>query len=129
MSDRRMIAPIVVDGKALFVSRGGVVDPGEYICIVSHCNNSIYVALDRFISTTAHGAFANYVISNNKTPIFEYVSKNFQSSVVYPEKQLILLAIRDNLTGNVFCELIQFVHAVLRTVQFLQCTERGSSSI
>jgi hypothetical protein len=67
-----------------------------------HTYTTISTVLDMYLQHTNHIAFADHIISQNKTPIFEFISSNFQFTVHYKEPSLVLLAIRDNLTGVLF---------------------------
>lgn len=68
------------------------------VCLSNTLELILCSALNRYVSEN-HIAFAHHILSKNRTPIFEFISKNFQGSVNYGSSSLVLLAIRDNFTG------------------------------
>jgi T4 RnlA family RNA ligase len=47
-----------------------------------------------------YNAFASNCLEQNKTPLFEFCSRKQKIVVDYPEDKLVLLAVRDNITGE-----------------------------
>ena len=108
---RHMISPIKTQGQIHFLTKGGNVDRGnkkDFSFIDTLC---LYQELERYLLNTNHEAFADHIISQHKTPIYEFISESRTHSVKYKENSLILLAIRDNVTGNlVFNAHIWHIH-------------------
>jgi hypothetical protein len=44
--------------------------------------------------------FASWCISNQLTPLFEWCSRKQKIVIDYPEDKLVLLAVRNNITGE-----------------------------
>jgi hypothetical protein len=102
-----MISPIKVNGQICFLTRTGTADTGTNTVVTEIY--TFWLALNRYLHTTNHASFADHLISQNKTPIFEYISKSQGSNVIkYPENLLILLGIRDNVTGEQLCPIVLF---------------------
>lgn len=95
-----MIVPVKLDGNITFLTRAGYQDACMSCRLCLHLLMK-YAALNKYLLNTNHEAFADEVISHNKTPIFEYVAKYHPLRVKYPENSLILVAIRNNLTGSI----------------------------
>src|SRR5689334_13728062 len=77
--------------------------------------------LDRYLIDTNHEAFAHHIISQNKTPISEFISKSKSFGVKYTDNNLILLAIRDNTSGNLYFQVE--LNSFKQTGQYTSHTE------
>lgn len=83
--DGSMISPLFINGELNLTTKMGITD----------------IAKDaEKLLTPIKSDWLRYMISVNKTPIFEYISPNNKIVVNYPISDLVLLAVRDNITGE-----------------------------
>jgi RNA ligase len=86
--DGSMIHPVVMkDGSIRWSTKMGITDVAM--------NAEIFIAKNR-----KYQEFAKYCIENNLTPIFEWCSPKNQIVIYHKEDNLILLAVRNNITGE-----------------------------
>lgn len=83
--DGSMIRPVPLNGSFRLGTKMGVTDIAE--------------ASEKLLNDERI-AFIQTMIDDNKTPIFEYVAPTNQIVLPYETEDLVLLAIRDNLTGE-----------------------------
>lgn len=82
-----MITPIPVDGNIRWGTKMGVTD--------------VALGAEEFVAKNPqYQELAKWCIQNKKTPIFEWVSRKQRIVIDYEEDNLILIAIRDNVTGE-----------------------------
>lgn len=99
-----------MNDEILFVSKNGNSVRGTHHLLIRALTN-ISTALNRHITFALNNKniyytnFAASVIENNQTAIFEYISVNKPYVIRYKKQQLVLLAVRDNITG---------IHALLQ---------------
>lgn len=85
--DGSMITPFYVDGNIRWGTKMGLTDVAKPVeDFVT--NNPNYIE------------FADLHLERNQTPIFEWLSRKQRIVVDYPEDRLVLIAIRDNITGE-----------------------------
>jgi tRNA splicing ligase len=65
-------------------------------CCITELNKHITRSLKNEVQ---YRELAQHLLSNNQTPIFEYISVDNPNVIRYPKQQLVLLAVRDNITG------------------------------
>lgn len=85
--DGSMITPVVTDAGLRWGTKMGITDVGM--------GAELFVA-----SRSGYADFAKFVIDCGKTAIFEWCSRKQRIVVDYPEDRLVLIAIRDNITGE-----------------------------
>jgi RNA ligase len=85
--DGSMVRPVVVDGYIRWGTKMGITEVSM--------NAEQYVA-----EHPRYTEFASWAVDNNLTPIFEWCSRKNRIVLDYPEDQLILLAVRHNITGE-----------------------------
>lgn len=85
--DGSMIRPIKVDGGIRLGTKMGITD-------VALLAEEFYAGRDNY------EAFMRAMVGSGFTPIFEFVSRRARIVVDYAEENLILLAVRDNYTGE-----------------------------
>jgi RNA ligase len=84
--DGSMICPVMVSGNIEWHTKMGLTDIGNIVgTFVSNKPN--------------YNRIATWAYDNNKTLLFEFCSRKNRIVIDYPNDQLILLAIRDNITG------------------------------
>ena len=85
--DGSMVRPIPVDGAFRLGTKMGITDVSMQaeVWLVDHSNYRDYM---------------NWCLSNNATPIFEWCSRKQRIVIDYPEDRLVLIAVRDNQTGE-----------------------------
>jgi RNA ligase len=86
--DGSMIRPILVDGHLRLATKMGVTE------VAMQAETWLATKDDRYKGWLLH------CIKNGITPIFEWVSPFNQIVIAYDEAELVLLAIRDNITGE-----------------------------
>jgi RNA ligase len=87
--DGSMITPYrTTAGRMRWHTKMGATDVAEPVCDFVDASSLAYVA------------FANAMVDTGFTPIFEWCSRKQRIVVDYPEDQLVLTAIRNNLTGE-----------------------------
>lgn len=87
--DGSMITPVLVDGQVRYATKMGLTDVA---CLA-----------EKFAASFAdyrYDRFSEEMIRLGVTPIFEFCSRKQRIVVDYPEDQLVLTAIRDNLLGE-----------------------------
>lgn len=84
--DGSMITPVVVDNAVRWGTKMGITDvaAGAENFVAAHPN---------------YYQFADQMIDQGKTPIFEWCSRKQRIVVDYPQDRLVLIAVRDNITG------------------------------
>jgi RNA ligase len=82
-----MVTPIQVDAHIRWATKMGITDVSM--------NAEVYVSRN-----IHYQEFADYIMSFDATPIFEWCSNKNRIVVEYPHDRLVLLAIRDNVSGN-----------------------------
>jgi RNA ligase len=85
--DGSMVTPIQVDSHIRWGTKMGVTDVAM--------NAEVYVALN-----PQYSEFADFIMSWDSTPIFEWCSPKNRIVVEYPHDRLVLIAIRDNVSGE-----------------------------
>lgn len=85
--DGSMVSPVVLNNIFYLITKQGITD-------VSVPATSFAYENPNFIE------FSKLVMSLGQTPIFEWLSPDNRIVIGYPEPRLVLLAIRDNLTGK-----------------------------
>jgi RNA ligase len=84
--DGSMLRPIEFDNKIRWATKMGITDVAEFA--------------EKYIEKNSHfNDFASFCISQNLTPIFEYVGP-FNKVVLDYEEGMILLAVRENISGK-----------------------------
>jgi T4 RnlA family RNA ligase len=92
--DGSMIAPMLVNNKIIWSTKMGDTDIAKLVeNFVQDKQNYVSFVLDQ--------------IKLNRTVLFEFVSRENKIVVDYPEDNLIMTAIRDNITGNYIARNIQ----------------------
>jgi RNA ligase len=85
--DGSMLHPFLLDGGIRWMTKMGLSD--------------VALQAEEFINTTSNYVpFARYCIDNGLTCIFEYTSPDNKIVVDYDQPALILLSVRNNITGN-----------------------------
>lgn len=86
--DGSMITPIRMEsGMVSWGTKMGVTDVAEQV-------------IDFVSKNPKYDLFAQVIMAYGYTPIFEWCSRKQQIVVDYPEDQLVLIAVRDNITGR-----------------------------
>lgn len=85
--DGSMVHPIVVGNNIRWATKMGITDVAM--------NAEVFVA-----KNPKYERFAEYCVEKELTPIFEWVSPKNRIVIPYEEENLILLAVRDNITGE-----------------------------
>jgi len=85
--DGSMITPIQVDTHIRWGTKMGITDVSM--------NAEVFVSRN-----TNYQEFADYIMSFDSTPIFEWCSPKNRIVVEYPHDRLVLIAIRDNVSGE-----------------------------
>ena len=85
--DGSMVTPIQVDTHIRWATKMGITDVSM--------NAEVYVSRN-----IHYQEFADYIMSFDATPIFEWCSTKNRIVVEYPHDRLVLLAIRDNVSGD-----------------------------
>lgn len=85
--DGSMITPMNVKGQVLFATKMGLTTVAAPIDVWAH-NNPNYIA------------FCQFLIAAGLTPIFEWCSRKQRIVIDYPVDQLVLTAVRDNVSGE-----------------------------
>jgi RNA ligase len=84
--DGSMITPMVVDNTIRWGTKMGLTGVAE--------------GAEEFVSRhNNYHVFADHLIDQGKTPIFEWCSRKQRIVVDYPSDRLVLIAVRDNVTG------------------------------
>lgn len=88
--DGSMVSPLYVNGKLVFKTKKSVTSEVAIFAtnVLNLPENSGVVK------------FCKAMIAENKTPIFEFTAPGNQIVVVYTERKLVLLAVRDNFSGE-----------------------------
>jgi RNA ligase len=85
--DGSMITPVVTDAGLRWGTKMGITD--------------VSMGAELFVANNVRYAdFAREVLAEGKTPIFEWCSRQQRIVVDYPRDRLVLIAIRDNRTGE-----------------------------
>jgi RNA ligase len=85
--DGSMVTPIQVDSHIRWATKMGITDVS--------LNAEVFVALN-----PNYQEFADYIMDCDETPIFEWCSRDNRIVVDYPQDRLVLIAIRDNTSGE-----------------------------
>lgn len=88
--DGSMVRPVILKNAIRWATRKGFTQTVD----------SIYTHLPEYCSYGENAAIIKKILKSGKTPCFEYVGPTNQHIVKYDRPRLILLAIRDNLTGD-----------------------------
>lgn len=84
--DGSMITPLVADGRVRFGTKMGITD--------------VSAGAEQFAARNAHlMEFCDMMLDRGKTPIFEWCSRKQRIVVDYPNDRLVLIAVRDTVTG------------------------------
>lgn len=84
--DGSMVSPCYVKGHIRWMTKMGITDTS--------------MEAETFVATHRdYVNFAEFALSVNKTPVFEWCSNKNRIVLAYPEDNLVLTAIRDNVTG------------------------------
>lgn len=87
--DGSMVSPCYVGGVVRWMTKMGITDTS--------------MQAEVFVATRPdYTELANYYLSHDFTPVFEWCSQQNRIVLDYPEDSLVLTAIRDNHTGNYF---------------------------
>lgn len=85
--DGSMITPLIVDGVVRYGTKMGVTEVSKPV--------------EEFVSQHPfYNDWCRQIISQNITPIFEWLSRKQRIVIDYPEDKLVLTAMRDNHTGE-----------------------------
>lgn len=85
--DGSMIHPMAVGGVIRWMTKMGITD--------------VALQAEEFVGANPkYHDFASWCISKRLTPLFEWCSRKQKIVVDYPEDKLVLLAVRDNVTGE-----------------------------
>lgn len=85
--DGSMIRPVVVDGYIRWGTKMGVTE--------------VSMNAEQYVSEhPRYSEFASWAVDNNLTPVFEWCSRKNRIVLDYPQDQLILLAVRHNISGE-----------------------------
>ena len=87
--DGSMITPVMVDGQVRYATKMGLTDVAKLA--EAHALSFADYRYDRFCEEA---------MQNGLTPIFEFCSRKQRIVVDYPEDQLVLTAVRENVTGH-----------------------------
>lgn len=85
--DGSMVTPIQVDSHIRWATKMGITDVSM--------NAEVFVSKNMY-----YQEFADYIMSRDETPIFEWCSRSNRIVVDYSSDRLVLIAIRDNITGQ-----------------------------
>jgi RNA ligase len=85
--DGSMIHPMKVQGNVRWMSKMGITSVAEQV-------EEFVVDNDKYLD------FASWCIDSNLTSIFEWCSRKQKIVIDYPEDRLVLLAVRNNVTGE-----------------------------
>jgi RNA ligase len=86
-ADGSMVHPILIDSDVRWCTKAGITEVSEIA--------------ERFIeNNTKYRDFAARCIEHQLTPIFEYVGPHNKVVLDYKEENMVLLAVRHNITGN-----------------------------
>jgi RNA ligase len=85
--DGSMITPVVTDAGLRWGTKMGITDVGM--------GAELFVA-----ENPQYQELAQWCIDNGKTPIFEWTSRKQRIVIDYEEDNLVLIAVRDNITGE-----------------------------
>lgn len=88
--DGSMITPVIVHGAVLWGTKMGITDVG------AQCRNYVIRSGNGY----NYERFALQAATFNHTPIFEYTAPTNRIVIPYEEERLVLLAVRDNRTGE-----------------------------
>ena len=97
--DGSMITPVVTDAGVRWGTKMGITD--------------VSMGAEEFVAKHVQYAdFAREVLSEGKSPIFEWCSRRQRIVVDYPRDRLVLIAIRDNVTGEYvgYNEMVNWAH-------------------
>jgi RNA ligase len=85
--DGSMITPMAVDGRIRFGTKMGLTD--------------VSAGAENFAARHSNiMEFCDRMLDQGKTPVFEWCSRSQRIVIDYPEDRLVLLAIRDNVSGR-----------------------------
>lgn len=86
--DGSMITPMIVNGELRWATKMGITD--------------VAAQAEKFVKNSSinYRAFALNLLEQDCTPIFEWCSRSQRIVIDYPEDKLVLIAIRDNDTGE-----------------------------
>lgn len=97
--DGSMITPVVTEAGLRWGTKMGITD--------------VSMGAEEFVARNVRYAdFAREVLAEGKTPIFEWCSRQQRIVVDYPVDRLVLIAIRDNITGEYvgYDEMVNWAH-------------------
>lgn len=95
--DGSMVRPFMLNGNIRWATKSGITD--------------VSMQAEEFVAKNPHyHDFAEQWLKMEYTPIFEWCSRKQRIVIDYPEDQLVLLAVRDNFTG-------QYLHDALNDAQ------------
>ena len=89
-----MVHPILLNEEVVWCTKAGhdssvAIDATNFIKSIEHC-----------FDKPKYNSFAKYCLNENKTPLFEYISPHNRICLKYTQTSLVLLAMRDNYTGE-----------------------------
>jgi RNA ligase len=85
--DGSMLHPMMVNGHIRWMTKMGITEVSE--------------KAEQFINKyKKYNDFAKWCVEKQYTPIFEYTSPNNRIVISYDQDELILLAVRENISGN-----------------------------
>src|SRR6056297_866292 len=90
--DGSMIRPIMVDGKVRLATKMGMTDTSIHAEQVLEANTGEHFEEIK--------AFLEGLVLDGVTPLFEFISPDNRIVIEYDRSELVLLALRQNLTGN-----------------------------
>lgn len=85
--DGSMIHPMTVAGSVRWMTKMGITEVAKQ-------------AEEFVAANTKYLDFASWCIGNKLTPLFEWCSRKQKIVIDYPEDKLVLLAVRDNVSGE-----------------------------
>lgn len=85
--DGSMIHPMKVGGAIRWMSKMGITD------VALQAEEFVY-------ANPKYQDFASWCVGNQLTPLFEWCSRKQKIVIDYPEDKLVLLAVRNNITGE-----------------------------
>lgn len=97
--DGSMITPVVAEGRIRFGTKMGITD--------------VAAGAESFAAGRSNiMEFCDMMLDRGKTPIFEWCSRSQRIVIDYPIDRLVLIAIRDNITGryDTYAEMQELAH-------------------
>lgn len=109
--DQEHYADVKLDGSMCAVMRNP--ETGLLVWGTKMCSPDFHELIENFVSKSGieYEPFCNTLINQGYTPIFEYMSRKKRIVIDYPEDNLVLLAVRDIVTGGYTYEFNEFALA------------------